>query len=99
MLFTGKLISAQEALEFGLVNKVVPAAELDSAVKELAENICQYSCTVLGSGKHSFYQQVEMSERLAYAYASEVISVSGVMPVAREGMAAFVEKRDPVWPE
>ena len=99
MLFTGKFISAQEALEFGLVNKVVPAAELDRSVKELAEQICEYSRTVLASGKHAFYQQVEMSERLAYAYASEVISVNGVMPVAREGMAAFLEKRDPVWPE
>jgi enoyl-CoA hydratase/carnithine racemase len=97
MLFTGKFISAREALQFGLVNRVVPAAELNNAVKELAEHICQYSRTVLSSGKHSFYQQVEMSERLAYAYASEVISVNGVMPVAREGMAAFLEKRDPVW--
>jgi enoyl-CoA hydratase/carnithine racemase len=54
---------------------------------------------VLGAGKEAFYQQIEMSERLAYAYASEVISVNGVMPVAREGMAAFLQKRDPVWPE
>lgn len=99
MLFTGEFISAQEALQFGLVNQVVPAAELDDAVKELADHISQYSRTVLGMGKQSFYQQIEMSERLAYAYASEVISVNGVMPVAREGMAAFLEKRDPVWPE
>ena len=99
MLFTGGFISAQEALRFGLVNKVVPAAELDDAVKELADHIGQYSRTVLGMGKQSFYQQIEMSERLAYAYATEVISANGVMPVAREGMAAFLEKRDPVWPD
>ena len=99
MLFTGEFISAQEALQFGLVNRVVPPAEIDDAVRKLADHICQFSRTVLGVGKEAFYQQIEMSERLAYAYASEIISVNGVMPVAREGMAAFLEKRDPVWPE
>jgi enoyl-CoA hydratase/carnithine racemase len=99
MLFTGEFISAQEALQFGLVNRVVPTEELDETVKKLAEHICQFSRTVLGVGKEAFYRQIEMSERLAFAYASEVISVNGVMPVAREGMAAFLEKREPVWPE
>jgi enoyl-CoA hydratase/carnithine racemase len=99
MLFTGEFISAQEAMACGLVNRVVPAQELDDAVKELADHICQFSRTVLGMGKETFYQQIEMSERLAYAYASEVIAANGVMPVAREGMAAFLEKREPVWPE
>lgn len=99
MLFTGEFISAQEAFQFGLVNRVVPADELDEAVEKLAEHICQFSRTVLGMGKEAFYKQIEMSERLAYAYASEVISVNGVMPVAREGMEAFLENRDPIWPE
>ena len=99
MLFTGEFISAYEALQFGLVNRVVPTVELDEAVKNLAEHISQFSRTVLGVGKEAFYRQVEMPEKLAYAYASEVISVNGVMPVAREGMAAFLEKRQPVWPE
>jgi enoyl-CoA hydratase/carnithine racemase len=99
MLFTGEFISADEALQFGLVNRVVPTEELDETVKNLAEHICQFSRTVLGEGKEAFYRQIEMSERLAYAYASEVISVNGVMPVAREGMAAFLEKREPTWPE
>jgi enoyl-CoA hydratase/carnithine racemase len=99
MLFTGEFISAHEALQFGLVNRVVPTVELDETVKNLAEHICQFSRTVLGVGKEAFYRQVEMSERLAYAYASEVISVNGVMPVAREGMAAFLERREPLWPE
>jgi len=99
MLFTGEFISAQEALTFGLVNRVVPTEELDETVKNLAEHICQFSRTVLGMGKEAFYRQIEMSERLAYAYASEVISANGVMPVAREGMAAFLEKREPIWPE
>ena len=99
MLFTGEFISAHEALQFGLVNRVVPVEKLDETVTNLAEHICRYSRTVLGAGKEAFYRQIEMSERLAHAYASEVISINGVMPVAREGMAAFLEKRDPVWPE
>jgi enoyl-CoA hydratase/carnithine racemase len=99
MLFTGEFISAQEALQFGLVNRVVPAQELDSAVKKLADHISQFSRTVIGIGKEAFYRQIEMAERLAYAYATEVIAANGVMPVAREGIAAFLEKRTPVWPE
>jgi len=99
MLFTGEFISAHEALQFGLVNRVVPRVQLDETVKDLAEHICRFSRIVLGVGKETFYRQVEMSERLAYAYATEVISVNGVMPVAREGMAAFLEKREPLWPK
>ena len=99
MLFTGEFISAQEAIQFGLVNKIVPPEDLDNAIRKLAEHICQFSRTVLGMGKETFYQQMEMSERIAYAFASEIISANGVMPVAREGIAAFMEKREPVWPE
>lgn len=99
MLFTGEFISAQEAMQFGLVNQIVPADELDDAIRRLAEHICQFSREVVGAGKATFYHQIEMAERIAYGYASEVISVNGVRPVAREGMAAFIEKRDPVWPE
>jgi enoyl-CoA hydratase/carnithine racemase len=99
MLFTGEFISAQEAMQYGLVNKVVPVQELDAAVNELAEHISQFSRTVLSLGKQAFYQQIELSQRLAYGYTSEVISANGVMPVAREGIAAFLEKRKPMWPE
>jgi enoyl-CoA hydratase/carnithine racemase len=99
MLFTGEFISAHEALHFGLVNRVVPTEKLNETVKNLAEHICQFSRTVLGVGKETFYRQIDMSERLAYAYASELVSVNGLLPVAREGMAAFLEKREPVWPD
>ena len=99
MLFTGEFISAQEALAHGLVNRVVPVAELDATVTDLATKIAQYSRTVLGLGKQAFYRQIEMAERLAYAYTSEVIAANGVMPVAREGMAAFLAKRKPIWPD
>jgi len=99
MLFTGEFISAQEALAHGLVNRVVPVAELDATVTDLAKKIAQFSRTVLGLGKQAFYRQIEMAERLAYAYTSEVIAANGVMPVAREGMAAFLAKRKPIWPD
>ena len=99
MLFTGEFISAQEALAHGLVNRVVPVAELDATVTDLAKKIAQFSRTVLGLGKQAFYRQIEMTERLAYAYTSEVIAANGVMPVAREGMAAFLAKRKPIWPD
>jgi enoyl-CoA hydratase/carnithine racemase len=99
MLFTGEFISAQEAMQFGLVNQIVPAEGLDEAIRGLAENICRFSRKVIGEGKETFYRQIEMAERIAYGYASEVMSVNGVMPVAREGIAAFLEKRQPVWPE
>jgi enoyl-CoA hydratase/carnithine racemase len=99
MLFTGEFISAQEALAHGLVNRIVPVAELDATVTDLAKKIAQFSRTVLGLGKQAFYRQIEMAERPAYAYTSEVISANGVMPVAREGMAAFLAKRKPVWPD
>jgi enoyl-CoA hydratase/carnithine racemase len=99
MLFTGEFISAQEALAHGLVNRVVPVAELDATVTGLAKKIAQFSRTVLGIGKEAFYRQIDMAERLAYAYTSEVIAANGVMPVAREGMAAFLAKRKPVWPD
>ncbi|MBW1980239.1 MAG: enoyl-CoA hydratase [Deltaproteobacteria bacterium] len=99
MLFTGEFISAEQALQFGLLNRVVEPSQLDAAVLELAEQICQFSRTVIAMGKEAFYRQIEMTEQLAYAYASEVIAANGTMPVAREGMAAFLEKRQPVWPE
>ena len=96
MLFTGEFISAMQS---GLVNRVVPVLEVEDAVRKLADHICQFSRTVLGTGKKAFYQQIEMAEQLAYAYASEVVSIDGVMPVAKEGMTAFFEKRTPVWHE
>lgn len=99
MLFTGEFVSAHEAMQFGLVNQIVPADELDDAIRRLADHICQFSREVVGAGKATFYHQIEMAERIAYGYATEVISVNGVRPVAREGMAAFFGKRDPVWPE
>jgi enoyl-CoA hydratase/carnithine racemase len=97
MLLTGDFISAQEALAEGLVNKVVPAAELESETRKLAEKITGASPLVVGVGKQAFYRQVEMPVEQAYAYTKEVMSFNASFADAQEGMCAFLEKRKPEW--
>ncbi len=97
MLFTGEAISAREALEHGLVNRVVAAEDLEGSARELAEKMAGFSLQVLGLGKRAFYRQVNMSDFEALDYASEVISLNSADRDAREGMSAFLEKRAPVW--
>ncbi|MDZ7696939.1 MAG: enoyl-CoA hydratase-related protein [Deltaproteobacteria bacterium] len=99
MLFTGRLISAQEALTYGLVNRVVPDDQLEAETWSLATEIAQHSLTVLGISKQHFYQQIDMPERQAYHYAKELMSSQAVWPDGVEGMVAFNEKRPPVWEE
>lgn len=97
MLFTGKPIDAQTAAEWGLVNRVVPAAELSSATRALACEIARSSSDTVGIGKRAFYQQIEMEERAAYEFAQEVMSRNAASVDAQEGMGAFLEKRSPMW--
>jgi enoyl-CoA hydratase/carnithine racemase len=97
MLLTGEFISAKEAKEEGLVNRVVPAHELESATRELAEKIAASSQLVTGIGKQAFYRQLEMPQHQAYEYAKEVMSFNATFADAQEGMCAFLEKRRPEW--
>jgi enoyl-CoA hydratase/carnithine racemase len=97
MLLTGDLVSAAKALEIGLVNRVVPAAELDGATLALARQIAEKSSLVLKIGKEAFYRQAEMDLATAYAYASEVMTRNMLARDAAEGIDAFLEKRPPVW--
>jgi enoyl-CoA hydratase/carnithine racemase len=99
MLFTGEPIDAATALEWGLVNRVVPAGELDDAVVSLARQIMRFSPAVLALGKHAFYDQLALDESGAYSAMSAVMVDNALRPDAREGMRAFVEKRPPVWPD
>lgn len=99
MLLTGRFISASEARDYGLINSVVPSARLEEETWELARDIAQYSLVTIGIGKRAFYQQANMDDSQAYHYAKEVISSNAVMADAREGMAAFLEKRKPIWKE
>jgi enoyl-CoA hydratase/carnithine racemase len=98
MLLTGETISAEQAADWGLVNRVVPAEELESAVVELADKIAGYSAEVVGLGKAAFYSQLEMTESAAYDMAKDVIAGNAMIADGQEGMKAFLEKRPPVWP-
>jgi enoyl-CoA hydratase/carnithine racemase len=97
MLLTGEFILADEALRIGLVNRVVPTSELETATWQLAEQISSYSQLVIGLGKQAFYRQQEMTRSQAYAYAQEVITLNATCADAQEGIGAFLEKRAPVW--
>jgi enoyl-CoA hydratase/carnithine racemase len=97
MLLTGDLISADEARTAGLVNRVVPTAELEQATLELANQIAKASATVIGLGKQAFYRQLSMPQPQAYAYAKEVMALNATLADAQEGMCAFLEKRAPQW--
>jgi enoyl-CoA hydratase/carnithine racemase len=97
MLLTGDPLSAQAAREAGLVNRVVPADELATAARALAEQILAASATVVGIGKQAFYRQLSMPQPQAYAYAKEVMAFNATLADAQEGMCAFLEKRAPQW--
>ncbi|MGO9019993.1 MAG: enoyl-CoA hydratase [Syntrophobacteraceae bacterium] len=97
MLLSGRFISAEEALQFGLVNKVVPADKLAEETRNWALELAQASPFVLSLGKKAFYSQVDLDERSAYDYAKEVIAMNCLAEDAFEGMSAFIEKRKPVW--
>lgn len=97
MLLTGDFISAEEARAEGLVNKVVPAEDLDAETRALADKISEASPLVVGIGKQAFYRQLEMPTEQAYAYTKEVMSFNATFADAQEGMCAFLEKRKPEW--
>ncbi len=97
MLLTGEFISAEEARAEGLVNKVVPAEELEAETRALAEKIAEASPLVVGVGKQAFYRQLEMPTDQAYAYTKEVMSFNATFADAQEGICAFLEKRKPEW--
>jgi enoyl-CoA hydratase/carnithine racemase len=97
MLLTGKAISAQQALAWGLVNRVVPAGELDATVQELADAIRASSPLTVRIGKQAFYDQLALDEASAYERATRVMTTNAMCQDAQEGMSAFLEKRRPVW--
>ena len=97
MLLTGTPLSAQEALEFGLVNRVVPPEELEQSVMELARRISSASSQTLAMGKPAFYQQLDMDRPAAYGFAQRVMVENLMAEDAQEGISAFLEKRQPKW--
>ena len=97
MLMTGEEISADVAKEFGLINRVVAASELESATNDLAQKIASKSPLTLKIGKEAFYKQLEMDLDAAYRYTSEVMAENMMAADAQEGIDAFMQNRDPVW--
>jgi len=97
LAFSGDVIDARTALDWGLVNQVVPAARLDSATADLLERVTRGSAESKGIGKQALYAQIDLDQAKAYAYAIEVMAATSQLPDAREGMRAFLEKRKPQW--
>ncbi|MFL6652774.1 MAG: enoyl-CoA hydratase [Sulfurifustaceae bacterium] len=97
MLLTGDFIDAETAVQYGLVNDVVPDAELAAATRALAEKIAAKSQVALRLGKKMFYQQIEMDLESAYRFGAERMACNMQSEDAREGIDAFIAKREPRW--
>ncbi|MCY7319917.1 MAG: enoyl-CoA hydratase [Ramlibacter sp.] len=98
MLVTGDFISAQQALERGLVNRAVAPDRLDAEVEKLVASIVAKPRSAIAMGKELFYRQREMGLEAAYQLAGQTMAVNMMDPSAQEGVTAFTEKRPPVWP-
>jgi len=97
MLLVGDLVDAPTALRFGLVNELVPAADLESATLLLARKLAAKSSLTLAIGKEAFYRQAELPLAEAYAYTRDVMVANLKAQDAQEGIGAFIDKRHPTW--
>lgn len=93
MLLTARPVGAREAAEWGLINRAVPAADLESAVRALAESIASASDYTVSLGKRAFYEQIEMPQDEAYRFARSVMEQNALADVAQDQMRGFLEKR------
>jgi enoyl-CoA hydratase/carnithine racemase len=97
MLLTGEPIDAATAVDWGLVNRVVPPEQLEPEVLELVEAISRSSAYTVATGKHAFYSQIDRTEDEAYEHCELVMTDNALAHDAQEGMTAFLDKRAPVW--
>lgn len=98
MLLTARRVDAETALQWGLINRVVPSDQLDAAVDEYVATIISFSAQVIAVGKEAFYRQAGLSQHAAYELAQPIMARSAHDANAQEGMSAFLEKRRPEWP-
>jgi len=97
MLLTGEPIKANYAKEIGLINDHFPKSKLNKEVLKVANTIASKSNLTIKIGKQAFYKQLEMPLRKAYAYASRMMTLNMMTRDAKEGISAFLEKREPKW--
>jgi enoyl-CoA hydratase/carnithine racemase len=97
MLLTGEQIDAHRAADWGLVNRVVAADQLPAETRKLAARIAEASDLVVALGKKAYYDQIDLDQAKAYAYAKEVMSTNALAHDAQEGISSFLEKRTPCW--
>lgn len=97
MLLTGEPISADTAVEWGLINRSVPAEDLEAEVWTFVDKLAASSPLTMSIGKQAFYQQIDVSQEQAYGLMSETMATNVVSGDAQEGIDAFLTKREPVW--
>jgi len=97
MLLTGESVDGRTAADWGLINAVVPAWELERTTRALAAWIAEASSLTVALGKQAFYTQIDLDQPKAYAYAKEVMSMNSLAADAQEGISAFLEKRKACW--
>lgn len=97
MLMVGDPISAAQASEWGMINRVVPADRLTTETVDLTTRATRGSPLLMGMGKQAFYAQLDLDETAAYSYATELMASSGTMADPQERILAFIEKRKPKW--
>jgi enoyl-CoA hydratase/carnithine racemase len=97
LLLTGERIDARTAADWGLINAAVSAADLEQHTRRVAAQIAAASPLIVGIGKRAFYAQIEMDQHAAYEHTGDVMTMNALMADAREGITAFLNKRDPHW--
>ena len=97
MLLTGDPIKANYAKEIGLINDCFPSSKLEKEIMKVAKTISSKSNLVLKIGKEAFYKQIEMPLEMAYKYTSKIMTENMMAEDAKEGIAAFIQKKHPIW--
>jgi enoyl-CoA hydratase/carnithine racemase len=97
MLLTGEMVDAATAADWGLINRAVPAADLQAETRKLAARIAEASTFTVSLGKQAYYTQIDLDQPKAYAYAKEVMAMNSLAGDAQEGISAFLGKRAACW--